>query len=347
MTSMSEQPSNKQGENNRNPWLVGGLVTGGVAILASGYYAWSKLQKRFTTDKVSDVTTGKEEIETSNDGFIKTVNGIKTAIASDKLLGNLGDMSKHGSLHEYIRYLTMYCGKIGAFYWGTTKVVYIASGDLKEQLNKSKLYYRPRMLFEGIKAMVGASSVQYINGDEFWTRFHDILRLYFGVKNLGKFEGILLQCMNNLLNKWQKDCESENKNQSDNDNDNGIDNGEEKKVADTDFDSKISPIDENKSAYYRYERTNSIHSSIIIDDVTDAMFRLSGACIISIIAGDAISNDKEFSSIVDTMVNGYFICWAEMERLLLKSEPLNEELFNKMVDSMKKCETMVNKLKAN
>ena len=43
------------------------------------------------------------------------------------------------------------------------------------------------------------------------------------------------------------------------------------------------------------------------------------------IASDAISDEKEFSSIVDTMINGHFICCGEMERLLFKSQALNEE----------------------
>ena len=43
------------------------------------------------------------------------------------------------------------------------------------------------------------------------------------------------------------------------------------------------------------------------------------------IASDAISDEKEFSTIVDTMINGHFICCTEIEMLLLKSEALKEE----------------------
>ena len=58
--------------------------------------------------------------------------------------GNLGDLAKAGSLHEFLLDLHKQFGPIASFWWGRTYTVSIASADLFKEHHH--VFDRPRKL---------------------------------------------------------------------------------------------------------------------------------------------------------------------------------------------------------
>jgi cytochrome P450 family 20 subfamily A len=83
--------------------------------------------------------------------------------ASHPELGNLGDISQAGSLHQYLTKLHKKFGPIVSFYWGEKRVVSIASPEAFHETRR--LFDRPRSLFAAFEPLMGANSIQYANGD--------------------------------------------------------------------------------------------------------------------------------------------------------------------------------------
>lgn len=83
--------------------------------------------------------------------------------ASDPELGNLGDIGKAGSLHQYLTHLHRKFGPIVSFYWFKEPVVSIASPEAFHQTRR--LFDRPISLFAQFEPMIGKHSIQYANGD--------------------------------------------------------------------------------------------------------------------------------------------------------------------------------------
>lgn len=78
--------------------------------------------------------------------------------------GNLGDIAKAGSLHEFLIDLHHQYGPIASFWWGPRYVVSIASAALfKEHHN---VFDRPPELFQLFEPLIGPKSIQYANGTD-------------------------------------------------------------------------------------------------------------------------------------------------------------------------------------
>ena len=89
-----------------------------------------------------------------------TVPGVS---ASDPQLGNLGDIGKAGSLHQYLTELHKKYGPIVSFYWNKGPVVSIASPQAFHETRR--LFDRPVSLFAQFEPLIGKYSIQYANGD--------------------------------------------------------------------------------------------------------------------------------------------------------------------------------------
>ena len=78
--------------------------------------------------------------------------------------GNLEDLEKAGSLHQFLLALHTKYGKIASFWFGHQKVVSISSPELfKEQQN---LFDRPTLLFKLFEPLIGPKSIQLANKED-------------------------------------------------------------------------------------------------------------------------------------------------------------------------------------
>ncbi|XP_060554899.1 cytochrome P450 20A1-like [Ruditapes philippinarum] len=90
-----------------------------------------------------------------------TIPGLDPVSKED---GNLGDIAKAGSLHEFLMDLHKQFGSIASFWWGPTYVVSIANADLFKQHHN--VFDRPLELFEMFEPLIGAKCIQYANGED-------------------------------------------------------------------------------------------------------------------------------------------------------------------------------------
>ena len=89
-----------------------------------------------------------------------TIPGI---IASDPELGNLGDIGRAGSLHQFLADLHRRFGPVTWFYWGKIPVVSVASPQAFQETRR--LFDRPVSLFAAFEPLIGSDSIQYANGE--------------------------------------------------------------------------------------------------------------------------------------------------------------------------------------
>ncbi|XP_074654338.1 cytochrome P450 20A1-like isoform X2 [Tubulanus polymorphus] len=97
----------------------------------------------------------KEEIKQT------TIPGLKP---SDPKEGNLADLRKAGSLHEFLLETHKTHGPIISFWMGEKMTVSISSPELFTEQNA--LFDRPPELFKFVEPMFGVRSIQYANGAE-------------------------------------------------------------------------------------------------------------------------------------------------------------------------------------
>ncbi|XP_053373354.1 cytochrome P450 20A1-like [Mercenaria mercenaria] len=90
-----------------------------------------------------------------------TIPGLDPVSKED---GNLGDIAKAGSLHEFLLDLHKQFGPIASFWWGPRYVVSIANADLFKQHHN--VFDRPPELFELFEPLIGAKCIQYANGED-------------------------------------------------------------------------------------------------------------------------------------------------------------------------------------
>lgn len=88
--------------------------------------------------------------------------------------GNLADISKAGSLHEYLLDLHQKYGDIAAFQMGKEMVVSICSPELFRE--HSNVFDRPASLFKLFEPFLGKKSIQYANKAEGKSRRKSYLR---------------------------------------------------------------------------------------------------------------------------------------------------------------------------
>lgn len=119
---------------------------------------------------------------------------------SDSKEGNLPDIRKAGSIHQFLKQLHEDHGDIAGFWFGERFTVSIASPDLfKEQL---KVFNRPKMLFEGFKGLIGQHSIQLTNGMEGRQKRKEYDR-YFSHESINACISSFTVIGNNLIAKWE------------------------------------------------------------------------------------------------------------------------------------------------
>eukprot|EP01083_Nonionella_stella_P083367 230506_1 len=136
----------------------------------------------------------------------QTTHALAGPNPSNKELGNFGDMSKAGSLHEYLEQLTNTYGPIGAFWWGTQRVAYITSQKiLLDEENKKwlNLSDRPPFLFDGFKPLITKHSIQYVNGAEFKAKYHDVFLAAYQRNMVSKLP-ILIKVTQQNIDDWTR-----------------------------------------------------------------------------------------------------------------------------------------------
>ena len=131
---------------------------------------------------------------------------------SNKELGNFGDMSVAGSLHEYLLELNQKYGSIGAFWWGNQRVAYITSQKVMlDKENKkilNKLSTRPPFMFDGFRPLITEHSIQYANGLEFEAKYHKVYLMVFQKNMLSKIP-IITDMTQQIMDKWSKSLADE------------------------------------------------------------------------------------------------------------------------------------------
>jgi hypothetical protein len=82
---------------------------------------------------------------------------------NDPELGDLGLLSQHGSLHQYLLFLHDHGRRpIVMFWWGKERVVSVCSPEMFKDF--MKLTYRPKLLFMLFEPLITSLSIQYANG---------------------------------------------------------------------------------------------------------------------------------------------------------------------------------------
>ncbi|KAK7476467.1 hypothetical protein BaRGS_00032302 [Batillaria attramentaria] len=115
--------------------------------------------------------------------------------------GNLSDMGKAGSLHEFLIDLHGRFGPIASFWWGKQFTVSIASPELfKEHQN---VFDRPPLLFEMFTPLLTKHSISYANGEDGRSRRRDYDRT-FDFNNLSIYYEGLQEVAYEIADKWAK-----------------------------------------------------------------------------------------------------------------------------------------------
>mmetsp|Transcript_45055 Transcript_45055/g.51764 ORF Transcript_45055/g.51764 Transcript_45055/m.51764 type:complete len:489 (-) Transcript_45055:124-1590(-) len=110
-------------------------------------------------------------------------------ICKDKKMGNLADMGKAGSLHEYLIQLHNQYGSVVSFQFGEMLVVSL--GSPKAMNSVARVFDRPVSLFAGFMPMLTKHSIQYANGPDGKVR-HRLLSSLFRESSIeGYFESLV------------------------------------------------------------------------------------------------------------------------------------------------------------
>ncbi|XP_035663707.1 cytochrome P450 20A1-like [Branchiostoma floridae] len=128
---------------------------------------------------------------------ITTIPGLEPSDPKD---GNLGDIGRAGSLHEFLLKLHAEYGDIASFWWGQQLVVSLGAPELWKQ--HERIFDRPPLLFKGFEPLIGAKSIQYANGLDGRTR----RKLYdpsFGHNAMKYYYSIFQELGQEMAQKWE------------------------------------------------------------------------------------------------------------------------------------------------
>lgn len=124
--------------------------------------------------------------------------------SSNNELGNLGDVARAGSLHQFLQDLHGRFGPIVEFSWLKSRVVSVASS--KSFHETRRIFDRPILLFSSFEPLIGSSSIQYANGEMGKYRrktHHDAA--FLTAKNLkNDFEQIFREIFLDEQSFWEK-----------------------------------------------------------------------------------------------------------------------------------------------
>ncbi|CAH1238385.1 CYP20A1 [Branchiostoma lanceolatum] len=128
---------------------------------------------------------------------ITTIPGLEPSDPKD---GNLGDMGRAGSLHEFLLKLHAEYGDIASFWWGQQLVVSLGAPELFKQ--HERIFDRPTLLFKGFEPLIGSMSIQYANGADGRTR----RKLYdpsYGHEAMKHYYSIFQELGEEMAKKWE------------------------------------------------------------------------------------------------------------------------------------------------
>lgn len=134
---------------------------------------------------------------------VTTIPGLDPSSKED---GNLSDIAKAGSLHEFLQDLHQQYGEISGFWMGQSYVVSVASPQLFKAT--ANIFDRPPSLFAMFEPLIGASSIQYANGSEGRSRRRNYDRA-FSHDNLKNYYESFQEMANMVSKKWSARSESD------------------------------------------------------------------------------------------------------------------------------------------
>ncbi|XP_052251216.1 cytochrome P450 20A1-like [Dreissena polymorpha] len=111
-----------------------------------------------------------------------TIPGLDPVSKED---GNLGDIAKAGSLHEFLMKLHKDYGPVASFWWGPTYTVSICTEDVFKQ--HTNVFDKPNELFMMFEPVFSLKSIQFANGEDGRARrkhydtvfTHEAMKRYF------------------------------------------------------------------------------------------------------------------------------------------------------------------------
>ncbi|KAK3741218.1 hypothetical protein RRG08_000878 [Elysia crispata] len=120
---------------------------------------------------------------------------------STKEGGNLPDIIRAGSFHEFLTQLHARYGPISGFWFGQVYTVSIASPELfKQHTHASE---RPPILYRLFEPTFGSASILYTNGEEFRIRKRQYDRA-FGHTRLSSYFHMFQKATDRLVENWSK-----------------------------------------------------------------------------------------------------------------------------------------------
>ncbi|KAI0223117.1 hypothetical protein LSAT2_025645 [Lamellibrachia satsuma] len=128
---------------------------------------------------------------------VTTVPGVD---ASDEHKGNLPDIQKAGSLHNFLTVLHKNYGDIASFWFGQQLTVSIASPQLFKE--HAKIFDRPPILFQMFEPFFGSNSIQFCNGEEGRKR-HTMYGRCFNDQALSAYYDTIYKLADGLVQKWR------------------------------------------------------------------------------------------------------------------------------------------------
>lgn len=130
-----------------------------------------------------------------------SVSAIPSPVAYDPKLGNLGDLAKAGSLHQYLQLLHNQYGPVAGFRYFDQFVVSLAGPEVFRETNK--LFNRPVPLFSLFRPLIGEESIQYAN-DEDGKKRRKLLDPFFAHASVKKIFPVFIEASNLCINNWEK-----------------------------------------------------------------------------------------------------------------------------------------------
>ncbi|XP_067649589.1 cytochrome P450 20A1-like [Haliotis asinina] len=125
-----------------------------------------------------------------------TVPGLSPTTTED---GNIADINRAGSLHEFLMDLHKQFGPIASFWMGPQLVVSIGSAELFKQ--HQNVFDRPPELFQLLEPLIGAKCIQYANGSDGRGR-RAVFDKSFSHEELKIYYPCLQKVTDDLVTKW-------------------------------------------------------------------------------------------------------------------------------------------------
>ncbi|GFO36254.1 cytochrome p450 20a1-like, partial [Plakobranchus ocellatus] len=120
--------------------------------------------------------------------------------------GNLSDIGRAGSLHEFLLDLHEQYGPIAGFWFGQMYTVSIASPELFKA--HSNVFDRPASLFSLFEPLIGSASIQYANGADGRSRRQHYDRA-FGHDRLPAYYNMFQRAADLFVKKWSSKNEQD------------------------------------------------------------------------------------------------------------------------------------------